>query len=115
MYTIAARNKMLDALGVTHVSLHSADPTDTGLNELASGNYARESITYNAASAGNIDSSNVPAVGVTAGDTVAYVGYWDALTGGTFLAYSAVSAPEVYSNDGTFTITDSDLDLNLVP
>lgn len=109
MFTATGKNIMLDALGVTHVSAHSADPTDAGLNEISGGSYARQSITYSAASGGVKDSSNVPAISIPSGNTVAYFGFWSALTGGTFLGYSALDAPEVYANDGTITVTDQDL------
>ena len=112
MFTISGKNIMLDALGVTHVSAHSANPGESGLNEISGGGYARQSITYNAASSGAKDSSNVPTIPIPAGNTVAYFGYWSAVTGGTFLGYSALSAAEDYSNDGNIVVTDSDLIIN---
>lgn len=50
-FTTTAKNTMLDALTVTHASLHSADPGATGTNELAGGSpaYARKAVTVNAA------------------------------------------------------------------
>jgi hypothetical protein len=111
-YTTAGKNAMLSGLGVTHVSAHTADPGDTGLNEVTGGSYARVSITFNAPSAGAIDSSNTPSISIPAGTTVTHVGYWDAPTGGNFLGYTDMT-DEVYSNAGTLTLTDVDLDLNL--
>lgn len=85
MFTTVAKNLMLDTLAPTHVSGHSAFPGLTGANPLAG---ARVAITWNAASAGNLDSSNTPAIPVAAGETVRWIGHWDALTAGNFLSCS---------------------------
>lgn len=111
-YTVTGKNTMLDALGVTHVSAHTADPGETGTSEVTGGTYARKSITFNAAASGNLDSSNAPVLDIPAGTTVTHIGYWDALTGGNFLGYSDIT-DETFNNAGTITITDADLDLNL--
>lgn len=110
-FTTAAKNSMLDNLGVAYVSAHTADPGETGTSEVSGGSYARVAITYNPAAGGAIDSSNTPQINIPAGTTVTHVGYWTALTGGTFLAYSDI-ADETFTNAGTLTIADSDLDLN---
>lgn len=111
-FTAAGKNVMLNNLGVTHVSAHTADPTDAGLNEVSGGTYARQSITYTSASGGAIDSSNIPEVPIPASTTVTHVGYWTAATGGTMVAYDALAISETFNNVGNLTITDSDLDLN---
>ena len=111
-YTVNGKNAMLGALGVTHVSAHTADPGETGASEVTGGTYARKSITFNAAAAGNLDSSNIPVLDIPAGVTVTHIGYFSALTAGVFLASSDI-VDETYSNAGTLTITDADLDLNL--
>lgn len=101
---------MLSSLGVTHVSAHTATPDESGSNEVTGGTYARKSITYSAPSAGAMDSSNQPVLDIPAGTTIQAVGYWTAVTGGVFLGYTLVS--ESYTNAGTLTVSDSDLDLN---
>jgi hypothetical protein len=111
-YTVVGKNTMLDALGVAFVSAHTAAPGESGTSEVTGGTYARKSITFSAAAAGNLDSSNVPVLDIPAGTTVTHIGYWSAVTGGTFLASSDVT-DETYSNAGTLTVTDADLDLNL--
>lgn len=114
-YSILGKNLMLNALGAAaiYVSLHSADPGESGTNELSGGSpaYARKSITWNAASGGSMDDSNVPVFDVPASSTVSYVGFWSALTTGTFYG-SANVTDEVFSAQGTYTLTDADLDLN---
>lgn len=110
-YTINGKNTMLDNLGVAFVSAHTATPGETGASEVTGGTYARKSITFNAANLGNLDSSNVPVLDIPAGITVTDIGYWTLAIGGVFLASSNIT-DETYSNAGTLTITDADLDLN---
>lgn len=96
--TTALQNTMYDAGGaaMTHVSLHNAFPGESGSNELTGGSYARVAATWNAAATKNLDSSNQPVVNVPAGETVRWIGYWNAISAGTFQAYSpAGGAPQL--------------------
>jgi hypothetical protein len=63
------------------ISLHSADPADTGANELTGGGYGRQQVDFTAAASGTL--ANVGAItwSVPAGDVVAW-GSWDASTAG---------------------------------
>jgi hypothetical protein len=108
-----AKNLMLDALIVVtdYVSAHDADPGATGINELASGNYAREAITFSAAAAGAVDSSNQPVIGITSGDTVTHLGLWSAVTVGTFYGSADVTDEGPYGANGTYTVTDFDISI----
>jgi len=114
-YSTLGKNAMLDALAglAVFVSLHEGDPGDTGINEISGGSpaYARKAITWNAATGGSLDSSNQPVFDVGAGKTVAYVGFWSAVTGGIFYGAADV-IDEVFGGQGTYTLTDADLDLN---
>ncbi len=117
-YSTSAKNLMLDALNgtnpvtvLTHTSLHTADPADTGASEVTGGAYARQSITFSAAAAGALDSSIQPVFSVPGGTTVTHVGFWSASSGGTFLGGADVT-DETFGADGTYTLTDADLDLN---
>lgn len=85
MFSTNARNGMLDAVGITHASLHTAY-SSTGANEVTGGSpaYARKSATFAAASGGARASSNAPVFDVPASTTVRWIGYWDALTTGNF-------------------------------
>lgn len=70
-----------------YVSLHTADPGETGTSEVSTGGYSRQSAAFDAASnpAGTsinsavIDFASMPAVSVT------HAGLWDAATTGNFL------------------------------
>lgn len=114
-YTDAAKNLMLDALAdvAVFVSLHDDDPSTTGANEVSGGTpaYARKAITWNDAASGSLDSSNTPEFDVPASTTVAYVGFWSEATDGTFYG-SADVTDEVFAAQGTYTLSDADLDLN---
>ena len=115
-YSILGKNAMLDNLGTLAVfaSLHTADPGENGINEVTGGSpaYARKSLTWNAAAAGSMDDSNAPVFDVPASTTVAFVGFWSAVTAGTFYG-SADVTDEVFGAQGTYTLSDADLDLNL--
>ena len=101
------KNAMLDALGalVTHASLYT---DDTAVTEVTGGTYAREAITWAAASGGSIASSNQPAFDVPASTTVKAVGFMSALTEGTQHAYHNVT-DEVFAGAGTYTLTSANL------
>jgi hypothetical protein len=93
-----------------YVSLHTADPADSGANEIA---VTRQSATFTTPSAkastntANIVFTNMPAV------TVTYVGLWSASTSGTFWWGGALSASKVVNAGDTFQINASDLDVTL--
>jgi len=112
-YSILGKNLMLNALAPGFVSLHSADPGENGANEISGGNptYARKASTWNAASGGSMDNSNVPVFDVPAGGKVLYVGFWSLVTGGVFYG-AALVTEENFGAQGTYTLTDADLDLN---
>lgn len=74
--------------------------------------YARKAIAYNAAGGGTMDdSTNGAVIDVEAGDKVSALGQFSAVTAGTLLVFEVV-AEEVFASQGTYTVTDSDLDLN---
>jgi hypothetical protein len=72
-------NTMLDAGAaiLDQVSLHTAY-SNSGANEVTGGSYARQAITWNAAASGALDSSNAPSFSVPSGNTIRFVGFWDA-------------------------------------
>lgn len=90
MFTPAAKNLMLTALPPLFCSLHTAFPGTTGLSELSGGSpaYARLSATFGTASGGARTLSGSLTFNVGAGNTVSWIGFWDALTLGNFVGYS---------------------------
>lgn len=115
-------NKILDHMfgnvaftppATVYCSLHSADPGETGANEISGGSYARQAISWAAASGGSkknsadITFTNMPAA------TVTHVGIWDASTAGNFLAGGALTASKTVNAGDTFKIAANDLTLTL--
>lgn len=111
-YSAAAKNLMLDALNPGFLSLHATAPGATGAGEVTGGSpaYARKAATWSAASNGSKPLSNAPVFDVPAG-TVAFIGLWSAVTGGTYLGYVDVT-DETFAAQGTYTVTSGSIDLN---
>ncbi len=86
----------------------------TKLVELTGGSpaYARKAIAFNApVDPGTMDDSTNGAVfDVPAGASVDYIGYFSAVTAGTVQAIDKVTS-EAFAAQGTYTVTDADLDL----
>lgn len=108
-YASGGKNAMLNALGAlaTHASLHSGLPSDAGNVELTGGSpaYARKSLgAWGAAAAGSMDKNAAdPVFDVPAGDVVA-VGFWSAITAGTFYGWAPVNGGSI-SGVGTMANT----------
>jgi hypothetical protein len=109
-YTTAGKNIMLNALGITQVGLYNGDPEGAGV-ELSGGSpvYARVGISFNTAAAGSIDSASQPTLNVPAGGTPSYVAFF----AGATLVATNTTGETAYGSQGTYQITDADLDLNL--
>ena len=99
----------------THLSLHTADPGAAGANEISGGAYARKSIPWDAApSAGRLDTqTDIVFDGPGTQVTVTHVGYWTAVTAGTFKNSYALSQSRQIGPGDTLTIQTNDLALIL--
>lgn len=122
-------NAILDALGGgtslhagTYISLHTADPGDTGASEVSGGAYARVQVNqdgvtspfWNAAVASAMTNNGAITFPEGGGDAVVtHVGIWDAASAGNFLrggpldsnfTYSSTTTPEFA--DGALTLTE---------
>jgi hypothetical protein len=88
-FTPTGNNAMLDAIGITHVSLHSGFPGTGGANEISGGSpaYARGAITFGAAAASERAQGADVVLNVPPSTTLQFVGYWTAATGGNFRGY----------------------------
>lgn len=110
--TTAALNQAADAITVTVMSLHNANPTATGtVGEITGGGYARQTVTFGAASAGVRSLSNQPTFSVAAGTTVSHYAIWD---GATLKEYGAFAASETFGNAGTYKVTTGTITLSAV-
>lgn len=94
------------ATQVTELSLHTADGSTTGNNELAGGSYTREVPTYAAGSSdGEYDiSGSVVFNGPAAPATATHLGFWD---GAVWLGSVALAASKVLGPGDTLTITSA--------
>lgn len=104
-HSTAGKNNMLDAKGITHLSLHDDIPDDTGSNEISGGSYARVAVTMSAASGGSKAASDNPVFDVPAG-TVFFQGEWDDDTAGTFLGFAPINGGTV-KGVGTAATSDA--------
>lgn len=104
--TTAMKNLMVERFRteVTHVSLHNGAPGTTGANEISGGSpaYARQAESFAAAANGETAFASdvtfdVPAI------TVMHVGYWTAVTAGTFLGSDPVTN-EVFAAQGQYKV-----------
>jgi hypothetical protein len=91
-------------LAARFVSLHTANPGNTGASEVAVGAYARQGpVTF--ANAGNnptvaSNSAVVQYPTATAPwGTISFFGLWTAVTAGTFLGYGTVTTPKSIDTD----------------
>lgn len=89
-------NTALDAVLVTattyYLSGHTADPGTTGASELSGGGYARQAITFAAASTGSKASSNAQTMPNAGSTAVTHTGVWTAVTAGTFICGQAMTS-----------------------
>lgn len=99
-----------------YVSLHTADPGETGASEVTGGSYARQQVTnvnWDAAVGGVADNAaaitfaNMPAA------TVTHAGVWDAVTAGNFDGGGALTASKVVGSGDTVEFPIGDFDISL--
>lgn len=109
----AGKNLMLDSgFAPAYVSLHTADPGATGTSEVTGGSpaYARKTVSWGAAASGTRSNSTQVVFDVPSGTTISYLGYWSAVSAGTFYGSRALSANETFGGQGTYTIAIGDID-----
>ena len=97
-YSTKGANNMLDGIGITHVGALVGFPTDSGAgsNEVSGGSYARQAITYAAASGKQKAKSGAAvSIPIPAGTTVYFIGGWDASSAGNILKWSPVNGGSV--------------------
>lgn len=85
---------------ITHMSLHSADPGGTGTNAVGT----RVAVSGAVDGDGDITWSNVAFAGLPANQPVSHVGYWSAVTGGTFYGSAALSGDLAANAAGEYNV-----------
>jgi len=101
-----------------YVGLFTAAPSDAGGGtEVSTGGYARQSVTFDAASSPGGTTSNSGAVSFTAsgGDygTVTHIGIFDASTSGNLLWHGALTASKTVADGDTLEFSAGNIDLTL--
>ena len=109
--TPTTRNTMLGTItsNVTHFSLHTADPGTAGTAEVTGSPYTREGASWAAASGGTAASSAEVVFDVPGSTTITHIGYWSALTAGTFYGSRALDASQTYATTGTYTLASGNI------
>jgi len=97
--------------GSTAANLEAGTLTD----EISGGDYVRETITFDAASAGAADSAatvTFPAATANWGE-ITHVAVLDASSGGNVLFYGAVTTPKTIESGDTFQVSAGNLTISL--
>ena len=105
-------------LGDWYVALYTAAPSDSGGGtEVSGAGYARQSVTFDAASSPGGTTSNSADVSFTAvgGDygTVTHMGIFDAASSGNLLWHGVLSASKTVEDGDTITFSAGNIDLTM--
>jgi hypothetical protein len=98
-----------------YVSLHSTPgPGDTGANELSTGGYARQPVTFDTAASGATANSGTVTYTNMPASTVTHFGVWDAATTGNFLWWGDVNPDVTFlaAENGIFNVGALDITLD---
>jgi len=101
-----------------YVALYTGAPSDSGGGtEVSAGGYARQSVSFNAASSPGGTTSNSNEVSFTAsgGDygTVTHMGIFDASSSGNLLWHGALTASKAVADGDTLTFAIGNIDLTM--
>jgi len=101
-----------------YVALYTAAPSDSGGGTEVSGSgYAREAVTFAAATSPGGTTSNSGAVSFTAsgGDwgSITHIGIHDALSGGNLLWHGAMTASKTVADGDTLEFSIGNIDLTI--
>lgn len=101
-----------------YVALYTAAPDDTGGGtEVSTGGYARQSVTFDAASSPGGTTSNNNTVSFTASGasygTVSHIGIFDNSSGGNLLWHGSMTASKSVADGDTLEFSIGNIDLTL--
>lgn len=101
-----------------YVALFTAAPSDSGGGtEVSTGGYARQSVTFGAASSPGGTTSNTNTVSFTASGanygTVTHIGIFDNSSGGNLLWHGAMTASKTVNDGDTLEFSIGNIDLTL--
>ena len=91
---------------IKHISLHSANPGESGASELTGSGYARQPVTWGTSSGGAVAATNLPLLfSGAASASSPFFGGWTAATGGTFVDGGALQGDVSLNAEGDYEIT----------
>ena len=96
------------------ISLHNGDPGVTGANEQSISPYNRMPASWNAPSSGKLIVGGPVNIAVNGTSSVGFYGLWSQKTLGIFYGGSSLSAVEIFSAPGTYTISSLNFSIPLV-
>jgi hypothetical protein len=101
-----------------YLALYTSAPSDSGGGtEVSTGGYARQSVTFDAASSPGGTTSNTNAPSFTASGanygTVSHVGIFDNSSGGNLLWHGAMTASKTVNDGDTLEFAIGDIDLTI--
>lgn len=101
-----------------YVALFTAAPDDTGGGtEVSTGGYARQSVTFSAASSPGGTTSNSNTVSFTASGagygTVSHIGIFDNVSGGNLLWHGSMTASKTVADGDTLEFSIGNIDLTI--
>jgi len=110
------RNQAFTPPSTLYVALYTVSPTDAGGGtEVSGGSYARQTVTFAAASSGaTSNSADITFPQATADwGTIVAVGILDASTAGNLVAWGALTANKTVNNGDQFKIPAGNLTLSV--
>ncbi len=101
-----------------YVALYTAAPSDSGGGtEVSTGGYARQSVTFDAASSPGGTTSNNNTVSFTASGasygTVSHIGIFDNVSGGKLLWHGSMTASKTVADGDTLEFSIGNIDLTI--
>jgi len=101
-----------------YVALYTAAPSDSGGGtEVSTGGYARQAVTFAAATSPGGTTSNSGTVSFTASGadygTVTHIGIFDAVSSGNLLWHGAMTASKTIADGDTLEFSTGNIDLTL--
>lgn len=104
MFNDTALNVGADAIAAAYpyLSLHTTGPVTSSADESTA---ARVAASWTAASGGDISASNIDFTGGASSGAVVRVGYWSALSGGTYGGGSLLTGDQAFNAAGEYTVT----------
>jgi hypothetical protein len=88
---------------MTHMAIHTAQPDGTGSNASSA---ARQSITWVTAANGDlVITQDLNFTGGASSGAATHIGFWSALTSGTFYGWLALTGDQTFNAAGEYTVT----------